>query len=63
MLPGYSGGRLPGRSTEEAGKEEGEEREKDEKGERRVRNTNVQSVVVGIKGKAHAHEDAKSTAQ
>ena len=24
-LPGYSGGRLPGRSTEEKGREEGEE--------------------------------------
>ena len=33
VLPGYSGGRLPGRSTKEAGKEEGEEKEKDENGE------------------------------
>ena len=36
VLPGYSGGRLPGRSTAEKGREEGEEDEGCE--ERRVRN-------------------------
>ena len=30
VLPGYSGGRLPGRSTEEKGREEREEEEEEE---------------------------------
>ena len=44
---------VTGRSTEEAG----------ESGERRIRNEIAQDVVAGIKEKASAHEDAKSTAQ
>ena len=36
VLPGYSGRRLPGRSTAEACEEE--EKEKEENGERRIRN-------------------------
>ena len=63
VLPGYSGRRLPGRSTKEAGKEKGKEKEKDENGEGRIRNAIAQQVVEGIKGKACAHEDAKSTAR
>ena len=60
-LPGYSGGRLPGRSTKEKGREEGEV-DKDS-GERRMRNEIAQEVVAGIKEKASAHDDAKATAQ
>ena len=37
VLPGYIGGRLPGRRTEEAGGEEEEEKEKN--GEGRIRRT------------------------
>ena len=44
-LPGYSGGRLPERSTEEKGREEGEE--VDESGER-VRNEIIIDVIEGI---------------
>ena len=44
VLRGYSGGRLPGRSTKEAGREE--EEEKDENGDRRIRNEIAQEVVV-----------------
>ena len=54
---------MPGRSTKEAGKEEGGEKEKYEHGERRIRKEIAQKMVEGIKGKACAHEDAKSTAQ
>ena len=43
VLPGYSGGRLPGRSTEEKGREEGEEDEGS--GERRVRNEITEEVL------------------
>ena len=42
-LPGYSGGRLPGRSTERKGKEEGEEGEGSE--QRQVRNEIIEEVV------------------
>ena len=61
VLPGYSGERLPGRSTEEKGKEEGEPDEGRE--ERTIRNEIDQEVVAGIKEKASAHDDAKATAQ
>ena len=60
-LPGFSGERLPGRSTEEAGREEEEETERS--GERRIRQEIAQEEVEGIKEKASAHEDAKSTVQ
>ena len=63
MLPGYSGGRLPGRSIKEAGKEEGEEKEKHEHGERRIGYEIAQKVVECINGKACVHEDAKLIAQ
>ena len=46
-LPGYSGGRLPGRSIKERDGEE-EEEEKDSR-ERQVRNEIDQEVVVGTK--------------
>ena len=42
-LPGKSGGRLPGRSTEEKGREEGEEDEGI--GERQVRNEVIEVVI------------------
>ena len=61
MLPGYSGGRLPGRSTREGGREE--EKAEEDSRERRIRNEIAQEVVPGIKEKASAHEDVKSTAQ
>ena len=61
VLPGHSGGRLPGRSEKERRREE-EEEEKDGRG-RQVRNEIVQEVVAGIKEKAGVHENAKSTAQ
>ena len=60
-LPGYGGGRLPGRSTKEKGREE-EEEEEDSR-ERHVRNEIAQKMVAGIKKKASAHEEAKPTAQ
>ena len=59
VLPGYSGGRLPGRSTKEKGREEGEVDE--DSGERRIRIEIAQEVVAGIKEKASAHDDAKAT--
>ena len=61
VLPGYSGGRLPGRSTEEGGREEEEAEEACREGQ--VRKEIVQEVVEGIKEKASAHEDAKSSVQ
>ena len=45
-LPGYSGGRLPERNTEEKGRKEGEEDEGSE--ERRVRNEIIKEVIQGI---------------
>ena len=60
-LSGYSGGRLLGRSTKGKGREEKEEEE--DSRERRIRSEIAQEVVAGIKEKASAHEDAKSTAQ
>ena len=60
MLPGYSGGRLAGR-TKEKGREELELDENSE--ERKNRNEIAQEVVAGIKEKAIAHDDAKATAQ
>ena len=46
VSPGYSGGRLPGRSSEEKGRKEGEEDEGS--GERRVRNAIIEEVIKGI---------------
>ena len=43
VVLGYSGGSLPGRCTEEKGREEGEEDE--ESGERRVRNEIIEEVI------------------
>ena len=45
VLPGYSGGRLPGRSSKETGKEEGEINE--DGGERRIRSQNRSRSVEG----------------
>ena len=61
VLPGYSGGRLPGRRAKERGREDEEEEENGR--ERKVRYETAQEVVAGIKEKAVVHEDAKSTAQ
>ena len=58
VLPGYSGGRLPGRSTKEKGREEGEVDEDGE--ERRIRGQIVQEVVAGIKEKVSVHDGEKS---
>ena len=60
MIPGYSGGWLPGRSTEEGGREEEEEEKNSE--ERQMRYDIAQEVVIGIKDKASVHEEARSTA-
>ena len=61
VLPGFSGGGLPGRSTKEAGREEEEEKEKSE--ERRITKGIAQEVVDGIKEKVILHLDAMSTAR
>ena len=52
VLPGYSGGRLPGRSTKEAGREQ--DMTEEECRERQIRNEIVQEVVAGIEKKARA---------
>ena len=46
VVPGYSGGRLPGRSTKEKGRADGEEDEGCEEG--RVRDEMMKEVIVGI---------------
>ena len=61
VLPGYNGGRLPGRSTKEKGREEGEVDE--DSGGRRIRNEIAPAVVTGVKERTSAHEDAKTTAR
>ena len=60
-VPGYTGGRLPGRNTKERGREE-EEEEEDSR-ERQVRNEIAQEVVAGIKKKASVYEEATPTEQ
>ena len=60
VLPGYSGGTLPGRSTKEKGREEGEVDE--DSGKRRIRSQIAQEVVPGIKEKARAHDGIKEFA-
>ena len=60
VLPGYSGGRLSGRSTKR-GRDEEEEEEDSRMGQ--VRNETAQEVAVDIEKKASAHEDVKPTAQ
>ena len=54
VLPGYSGGMLPGRSTKEKGRERGKVAEDGE--ERRIRVNIVQEVVAGIKEKVSVHD-------
>ena len=61
VLPGYSGGRLQGRSTKETGKEEGEVNE--DGGERRIRTHIGQEVVAGIKEKVSVHDGIKEAVQ
>ena len=61
VLPGYSGGRLLGRSTKERCTEE--EKEEEDRKESQVRNEIAQDVVAGTKENASAHDDAKPTAQ
>ena len=59
VLPGYSGGRLPGRSTEEAGREEEKADEECRERERSVRKEIVQEVVAGFekKGKTQVADE------
>ena len=57
-LPDYSGGRLPGRSTKEKGREEGEADE--DGGEKRIRS---QIAVAGIKEKVSVHDGIKNAVQ
>ena len=61
VLPGYSGGRLPGRSTKEKGREEGEVDEGG--GERRIRSQIAHEVVAGIKEKVSVHDGIKKAVQ
>ena len=61
VLPGCSGGKLPGRSTKEKGREEGEVDEDGE--ERRIRDQIVQGVVAGIEVKVSGHEGNKEAIQ
>ena len=61
VLLGCSGGRLPGRSTKEKGREEGVLVENGE--ESKNRNGIAQEVVAGTKEKACTHEDAKEITQ
>ena len=49
-LPRYGGGRLPGRSTKEKCREEGEEDEGSE--ERRIRDQIIEELITGIQKKA-----------
>ena len=57
VLLGFSGGRLPGRSTNDKGREEGEV---DEDGEGRNRSQIVQEVVAGIKEKVSGSDGQKN---
>ena len=61
MLSGYSGGKLPGRSTKEKGREEGEADE--DSGERRIRSQIAQEVVAGIKDNTSLHDGVKGPVQ
>ena len=61
MLPGYSDGKLPGRSTKEKSREEGELDEYSEK--REIRKEIAQVVVAGIKEKASMHDGDKEVVQ
>ena len=61
VLPGYSGGRLPGRSIKEKGRKEGEVDE--DSGERRISNEIAQGVVAGMKEKVSVHDGIKEAVQ
>ena len=61
VLPGYSGGRLPGRSTEEKGKEEGEANE--DGGERRIGSQIAHEVFECIKEKVSVHDGITEAVQ
>ena len=61
VLPGYSGGRLPGRSTEEKGKEEGAANE--DGGERRIGSQIAHEVCEGIKEKVSVHDGTTEAVQ
>ena len=58
MHPGCSGGRLPRRSTEEKGREEGEVDEGGE--ERRIRSQLVEEVAAGSHEKVSMHDGVKN---
>ena len=57
VLPGYSGGRLPGRSTKVKGRKDGKVDE--DSGEIRIRRQIAQKVVVGINENASVHKGVK----
>ena len=61
VLPGYGGGRLPGRSTKERGR--GEEEAEEERRQRHVRNEIVQEVVPDIEKKERAQADDRPISQ
>ena len=61
VLPGYSGGRLPGRSTKEKGGEEGAVDEECE--ERKIRSQITQEVVARIKDEISVHSGDKEAVQ
>ena len=61
VLLGHSGGRLPGRSTKEKGREEGGMDEGG--GERRIRGQIVREVVAGTKEKVSVHVGDKGAVQ
>ena len=61
VLPGYSGGSLPGRSTKEKGRYLGAVDE--DGGERRTRSQIAQEVVAGIKEKVSVQNGDKEAVQ
>ena len=61
VLPGYSGGKLPGRSTTEKGREEGAADEDGE--EREFRSQIAQEVVACTKEKISVHKGDKDAVQ
>ena len=60
-LPGFSGGKLPGRSTAEKGREEEEEVE--ESRERKMKTEIAQEEVAGMMKMAGALEGTKPTSE
>ena len=61
VLPGFNGGRLPGRSTKEKGRDEGEVDE--DSGERRIRSRSRSGCSHQIKERASVHDGIKEAVQ